>query len=516
MLGYAGEWGGSFERRLALSDFLHRKLSHLVQEKYPDKDAAVIFDVAGPEMLVRNSLWIDNGELRACLQVKLPGEGRKIQAELAAEILTMVLPDLVSAGLYYDKSDEGALQEHYRVLAERKEILSQLDAQGLCAFVPNGAVLPRASGLSEMPLEKAIPFVAPEEMAVTLNVCGHEIRGMGIPKGISVITGGAFHGKSTLLQALTRSVYPHIPGDGREGIVIDETALRIGVEDGRSVRGTDLSMFVRDLPGGVSTKNFNTLSASGSTSEAANLLEAMEAGSRTFLIDEDSSAVNFLIRDVRVRKLLGDDREPLIPLTDRIKELAAAGFSFILVAGACGDYLDLADNIIVMANYKAECAKFTPAPSMSSWRGEAPTESTEPAEVTHPRSFVTYMQPLQKSVRPTSAVERQVKVKLSGDTLLQIGFLVSDTSRLNTLVDKQQRFGAGFILLNLLQNAASNNDAVPSNGTMVQSVAGVAQKLCDNIKNVGFRNLPQGMSREMSLPRPVDIACIAFRLREGK
>ncbi|WP_405334439.1 P-loop domain-containing protein [Fibrobacter sp.] len=520
ILGYATEWGSSFERRLALSDFLHRKLSRLVQEKYPDKDAAVIFDVAGPEMLVRNSLWIDNGELRACLQVKLPGEGRKIQAELAAEILTMVLPDLVSAGLYYDKSDEGALQEHYRILAERKEILSQIDACGLCAFVPDGAVLPRASGLSEMPLEKAIPFVAPEEMAVTLNVCGREIRGMGIPKGISVITGGAFHGKSTLLQALTRSVYPHIPGDGREGIVIDETALRIGVEDGRSVRGTDLSMFVRDLPGGVSTKNFNTLSASGSTSEAANLLEAMEAGSQTFLIDEDSSAVNFLIRDVRVRKLLGDDREPLIPLTDRIKELAAAGFSFILVAGACGDYLDLADNIIVMANYKAECAKFSPAPSTSSWRGEAPTGSTEPAEVTQakvteptevtqPRSFVTYMQPLQKSVRPTSAVERQVKVKLAGDTLLQIGFLVSDTSRLNTLVDKQQRFGAGFILLNLLQNAASNNDAA-------QSVAGVAQKLCENIKNVGFRNLPQGMSREMSLPRPVDIACVAFRLREGK
>lgn len=516
ILGYAAEWGGTFERRLALSDFLHRKLSRLVQEKYPDKDAAVIFDVAGPEMLVRNSLWIDNGELRACLQVKLPGEGRKIQAELAAEILTMVLPDLVSAGLYYDKSDEGALQEHYRVLAERKEILSQIDACGLCAFVPDGAVLPRASGLSEMPLEKAIPFVAPEEMAVTLNVCGREIRGMGIPKGISVITGGAFHGKSTLLQALTRSVYPHIPGDGREGIVIDETALRIGVEDGRSVRGTDLSMFVRDLPGGVSTKNFNTLSASGSTSEAANLLEAMEAGSQTFLIDEDSSAVNFLIRDVRVRKLLGDDREPLIPLTDRIKELAAAGFSFILVAGACGDYLDLADNIIVMANYKAECAKFSPAPSTSSWRGEAPTGSTEPAEVTQPRAFATYMQPLQKSVRPTSAVERQVKVKLAGDTLLQIGFLVSDTSRLNTLVDKQQRFGAGFILLNLLQNAASNTDAVPSNGTAVQSVAGVAQKLCENIKNVGFRNLPQGMSREMSLPRPVDIACVAFRLREGK
>ena len=503
MLGYAGEWGGEFERRLALSDFLHRKLSRLVKEKYPEKDAAIVFDTAGPEMLVRNSLWIDNGELRACLQVRLPGDGRKIQAEAAAEILTMVLPDLVSAGLYYSKSDEPELQQYYRVLAERKEILSQLAARGLCAFVPDGAVLPRASGLSEMPLEGAVPFTAPEQMAVTLNVCGRDIRGMGIPKGITVITGGAFHGKSTLLQALTRAVYPHIPGDGREGIVIDESALRVGVEDGRSVRGTDLSMFVRDLPGGVSTKDFNTLSASGSTSEAANLLEAMEAGAQTFLIDEDSSAVNFLIRDIRVRKLLGDDREPLIPLTDRIKEISAQGYSFILVAGACGDYLDLADNIVVMANYKAECAKNVIARS-----DEVATKQSIVAQ----RSFAAYMQPLQKSVRPTSQVERQVKVKLSGDTLLQIGFLVSDTSRLNTLVDKQQRFGAGFLLLNLLQNAASNAELGDS---AADSVATTIQKLYEKIQNVGFRNLSQGMSREMSLPRVVDIACVAFRLREG-
>jgi predicted ABC-class ATPase len=504
MLGYVGEWGGSFERRLALSDFLHRKLSRLVKERYPDKDAAIVFDTAGPEMLVRNSLWIDNGELRACLQVRLPGDGRKIQAEVAAEILTMVLPDLVSAGLYYSKSDEAALQEHFRVLAERKEILAQLESRGLCAFVPDGAVLPRASGLSELPLEGAVPFTAPEQMAVTLNVCGREIRGMGIPKGITVITGGAFHGKSTLLQALTRAVYPHIPGDGREGIVIDESALRVGVEDGRSVRGTDLSQFVRDLPGGVSTKNFNTLSASGSTSEAANLLEAMEAGSRAFLIDEDSSAVNFLIRDVRVRKLLGDDREPLIPLTDRIREISVQGYSFILVAGACGDYLDLADNIVIMANYKAECAKSSQPGTCS---GEAAVSSARP--------FVGYMQPLQKSVRPTSAVERQVKVKLSGDTLLQIGFLVSDTSRLNTLVDKQQRLGAGFVLLNLLQNAASNSESSDASNAG-DSVAVTIQKLYEKIQNVGFRNLPQGMSREMSLPRVVDIACVAFRLREGR
>ena len=512
MLGYPSEWGGSFERRLALSDFLLRRMSAVVKEKYPDKDAAVVFDVAGPEMLVRNSLWIDNGELRAVLQVRLPGDGRKIQSEAAAEILTMVLPDLVSASLYNEGSrcEDGVLPEltaHYNVLADRAVVLRELETRGLAAFVPDGAVLPRASGISEDPLEGAIPFEAPAEMAVTLKVNGRDVRGMGIPKGVTVITGGAFHGKSTLLQALTRSVYPHVPGDGREGIVIDESALRVGVEDGRSVRGTDLSQFVRDLPGGVSTREFTTASASGSTSEAANLLEAMEAGASTYLIDEDSSAVNFLIRDARVRKLLGDDREPLIPLTDRIRDIAAQGRSFILVAGACGDYLELADNIIVMANYKAECAKF---------KGTVETTPANLPPFVAPacRNFAEYIKPIQNSIRPTSAVERQVKVKLSGDTLLQMGFLVADTSRLVTLADKQQRLGAGFMLLNLCQNAISNNGSGDAQDSANASIVDCIEKLCDKIKNVGFRNLPQGMSREMSLARPVDIACVLFRLRD--
>ena len=523
MLGYPSEWGGSFERRLALSDFLYRRLGKVVREKYPGKDAAIVFDSAGPEMLVRNSLWVDNGELRACLQVRLPGDGRKIQAEDAAEILTMVLPDLVSAGLYNsgESKPEGVepeLLEHYRVLAERKAILEELEKQNLVAFVPDGAVLPRTSGLSELPMEGAVPFAAPAEMEVTLDVCGRKIRGIGIPKGITVITGGAFHGKSTLLQALTKAVYPHVPGDGREGIVISESAVRVGVEDGRSVRGTDLSPFVRDLPGGISTKNFTTACASGSTSEAANLLEAMEAGSDAFLIDEDSSAVNFLIRDVRVRKLLGDDREPLIPLTDRIREIQ--GRSFILVAGACGDFLDLADNIIVMTSYKAECARVNGnAVGIAQNAGtdnavktvdeSAKTASNLPAFVEPQcRSFAEYVKPLLPGLRPASAVERQVKVKISGDTLLQIGFLVSDTSKAGALVDKQQRFGAGFTLLNLCQNAASNNES-PKPATIMESI----NALCEKIKNVGFRNLPQGMSREMSLPRAIDIACVLYRLR---
>ena len=528
MLGYPSEWGSSFERRLALSDFLYRRLGALVREKYPERDAAVVFDTAGPEMLVRNSLWVDNGELRACLQVRLPGDGRKIQAEDAAEILTMVLPDLVSAGLYNSgklnpEGVEPALLEHYRVLAERKVILEELEKRNLVAFVPDGAVLPRASGLSELPMEGAVKFKAPVEMEVTLDVCGRKIRGMGIPKGITVISGGAFHGKSTLLQSLTKAVYPHVPGDGREGIVINESAVRVGVEDGRSVRGIDLSQFVRDLPGGISTKNFTTACASGSTSEAANLVEALESGSEAFLIDEDSSAVNFLIRDIRVRNLLGDGREPLIPLTDRIREIQ--GRSFILVAGACGDFLDLADNIIIMTSYRAECARvdgksvFVNCADLDVAKGTGKTGNVPnlpPFVEPSPRNFAEYVKPLLPGLRPASAVERQVKVKISGDTLLQIGFLVSDTSKAGTLIDKQQRFGAGFMLLNLCQNVASNNDSANGESSKPATIMESVNALCEKIKNVGFRNLPQGMSREMSLPRAIDIASVLYRMRDGK
>ena len=522
-LGYGPEWGSSFERRLALSDFLLRRLGEAVSERYPEKDAAVVFAVPGPEMVVRNSLWIDNGDLRACLQVRLPGDGRKIQAESAAEILTMVLPDLVST-LYNNGTRQPGgvcpeLSAHYQVLADRACVLNELESRGLVAFVPDGAVLPRESGISERPLLNAVPFCAPQEMAVTLNVCGREVRGMGIPRGVTVITGGAFHGKSTLLQALVRSVYPHVPGDGREGIVVDPVAVRIGVEDGRSVRNTDLSLLVRDLPGGVSTRDFCTLSASGSTSEAANLLEAMEFGSRTFFIDEDSSAVNFLIRDSRVRALLGDDREPLIPLADRIREFANLGCSFVVVAGACGDFLGLADNIIVMADYKAECANGRAsgiAPYVT------PAGSLPAARIPECRSFADYVRPLAAGLRPASAVERQVKVKLNGDALLQIGFLLSDTAKAGLLVDKQQRLGAGFMLLNLCQNAVSNNQntASANGGQNANGIDGsltsVINEICNKVMNVGFRNLPQGMSREMSLPRAVDIACVLFRLCDQK
>jgi len=504
-LGLHQQFINSFSKRLATADFLLRRLSQVVEEWNPKEQPVFTVMKPGQEMLLRNALWIENGKVQVCLQIKLPGNQRIIDANEAANLLTSVLPDILTSSLYdFGGQFLETLKKHIECLEIREGLKEQLNTSGLIAFIPNGAILPRASGLSDEPLLEAIRFQSPADMECSFDILGQTITGMGIPKGITVISGGAYHGKSTVLNALEKAVYPHIPGDGREWIVIDETATRIHSEEGRSVRESDISFLVRDLPFGIKTDHFSTASASGSTSEAANLLEAAEFGATTFLIDEDSSAVNFLIRDPRVRALLGTEREPLIPLIDRITSLKKQGLNFLLVAGACGDYLQVADQVILVNNYIPENA----TAKARLINEQMPSTSMRPEEdVSHTlsfsgsRSFLTYIQPLLPHVRPASPVERQVKIKMKGETCLQIGFLLSETHKVAGFCNQSQRFGAGYILLNLLQNASEE----PS--------LELIQKWCAQIQNVGFRKLPQGFSRDLSLPRPQEIAATLLRLR---
>ncbi|WP_346844377.1 P-loop domain-containing protein [uncultured Rothia sp.] len=215
----------------------------------------------------------------------------------------------------------------------------------------NGAILPRASGDLDTPLTSAVKFVAPPSLEVSFEVpSGRIITGMGISAGITLLVGGGFHGKSTLLRALERGVYAHVPGDGREFVVCDSTAISIRAEDGRAVTGTDISAMIRDLPGGVDTRNFSTTNASGSTSQAVNLAEALEVGAKTLLIDEDTSATNFMIRDERMKALIS--AEPITPFVDRVKALwEQLGVSTVLVMGGSGAFLEQANTVILMENF---------------------------------------------------------------------------------------------------------------------------------------------------------------------
>ena len=252
--------------------------------------------------------------------------------------------------LIYRKLDQKKVQQAVW-LAEDQAMLRQiLKKEKLVAFVANGSVLPRKSGVSDLPMKDSVPFESPASMERTF-VLPHrgEIRGMAVPEGITLIVGGGYHGKSTLLDALQMGVYDHIAGDGREFVLTENTAVKLRAEDGRSVKNVDISLFINNLPNGKDTHQFSTPDASGSTSQAAAVMEGLEAGTRLFLIDEDTSATNFMVRDDLMQHVIHTDQEPITPFLERARDLyEQSGVSTILVAGSSGAFFYIADYVIQM------------------------------------------------------------------------------------------------------------------------------------------------------------------------
>ena len=311
-------------------------------------------NATGQEILSRTSAIIEgNKTIELRFTVSLPAAGRSILGQQAYQILGANLVELVQQSLLHNNLDQVRLQQHVYAVERQNGLRMELQNHGLISFIANGSILPRASGAVALPMEpsKAIPFQSPREAEVTLTCPdGTMTKGMGISKGITLLTGGGFHGKSTLLEAVQLGIYNHIPEDGRELIVTDPTAVKIRAEDGRSVSNVDISPFISNLPGGRDTKRFSTDDASGSTSMASNIQEALEAGCKTLLIDEDSSATNLLVRDQRMQTLI--KKEPITPLISKARALYNQhGVSTIIVIGGLGDWLSISDTVIAMDSY---------------------------------------------------------------------------------------------------------------------------------------------------------------------
>jgi predicted ABC-class ATPase len=342
-------------RCLALCDFLTRRFGvaarQLAVRRGSGGSGRVEILEPSQAVLARSAVLVNKDRIEVRFRVGLPAVGRRIAGREAAELFGSDLPEMVKA-LYYENLDGEALRRHVEAVEDGEALRSQLASRGLVGFVGNGAILARESGVSDRPLKDALPFQSPPSLAVTLQTPNAgPVEGMGIPEGLVLIVGGGFHGKSTLLRSLMVGVYNHGFGDGRERVVLVADGVKIRAEDGRSVRGVDLSPFINNLPGGQSTQEFSTNNASGSTSQAANLLESMEAGASVVLMDEDSCATNFLVRDGRMQALIA--REPITPLVDRVRSLYAdRGVSTLLVMGGCGDYLDGADCVIGLEEYQ--------------------------------------------------------------------------------------------------------------------------------------------------------------------
>lgn len=347
-------------RRIALQDTLIRQFYQMAesfsfQAKGSGKSGLISVSRCGQEILERSACEIEekSGTIHFRLEVGFPANGRTVNARELEKILFTFLPKCVEGALYVKAYSEEKIKSVMDLADDQQYIREQLQEQELVAFVANGAVLPRISGVSDLPMKDGVKFRSPESLEVELTLPHRgKLRGMGIRRGITLIVGGGYHGKSTLLKALEMGVYNHIAGDGREYVITDDTAMKIRAEDGRSVKNVDISMFIGNLPNGKDTKQFSTEDASGSTSQAANVVEAMEAGAKAFLIDEDTSATNFMIRDELMQRVVHRDSEPITPFIDRVEELYQNfGISTILVAGSCGSYFHKADCIIQMKRY---------------------------------------------------------------------------------------------------------------------------------------------------------------------
>ncbi|CDC93094.1 predicted ATPase of the ABC class [Roseburia sp. CAG:380] len=345
--------------RITLQDHLTRCFGRALapfsfKAKGSGKSGLLSVSHCGQQVLERTACEVSaDGSVTVRFEAGFPANGRSVNAGELVKMLFQFVPEAAQIALFYDRLNKNALKAAIELARDQQFIREHLSEQGLSAFLADGSVLPRESGISDRPMKGAVPFQSPASCAVTVTLPYHgPVTGMGIKKGITLFVGGGYHGKSTILQALEMGVYNHIAGDGREYVITDPSAWKLRAEDGRSISHTDISPFINHLPNKKDTVHFSTEDASGSTSQAANLMEAVESGSKLLLIDEDTSATNFMIRDELMQKVICREEEPITPFIERCRSMYDdLGVSSIIVAGSSGSFFGIADTIIQMKEY---------------------------------------------------------------------------------------------------------------------------------------------------------------------
>lgn len=442
--GFPAELFDTMPKRITLQDQLARVFGRAIQKgsfqaKGSGKSGLLSVSRCGQQVLERTALRIaGDGAITLRFEAGFPASGRTIQAGELGKMLFTILPEGVRSSLFYERADREKLKRAVRLCENQQFIREKLEELSLCAFVADGSILPRESGVSERPMKGAVPFQSPETLRITLALPdGSKISGMGIPKGITLFVGGGYHGKSTILQALQNGVYNHIEGDGREYVITDDTAFKLRAEDGRSISGVDISPFIKNLPNGKDTVHFSTEDASGSTSQAANLMEAAESGSRLLLIDEDTSATNFMIRDQLMSQVITPFEEPITPFISRVRSLYTdLGISTVIVAGSSGSYFHVADRVIQMKEYvpyditrKAKQA----AEAFPSMTGEK-----EP--------FPSFTKRRVPKPDPVIQKEDRVKLKAMGTSELMLCRECVELRYLEQLKDQEQTLALAYLL----------------------------------------------------------------------
>lgn len=489
-------------KEIAVCDFLTRLFSKNIRNQSEKifgsgKSGLIEISRCPQEILERTAIIRNKNFFEVRFYVGFPARGRSVLARELEKIIFNIIPNIVESTFIYENIDKLALINRVKLMEDQCFIRENLKEKGLVAFVANGSILPRESGISARPLRDGKKFVSPQALEVEFDTPNRgKIKGMGIPKGITLIVVGGYHGKSTLLKALELGIYNHIEGDGREFVITDESALKVRAEDGRAITSTDISLFINNLPNGKDTVKFNTENASGSTSQAANIIEAIEGKSKVLLIDEDTSATNFMIRDDIMQQLVVKEKEPITPFIDVAKSLyKRLGISTILVAGSCGDFFDIADLVIQMDCYEPYEVT-TKAKELS--RGKISLRDDLDIYIDFGRVLV------KGSI---SEGPKGIKIKNLGKDGLSINKENIDLKSVEQIVDGEQINTIG-MTIKFIEDKYSGKDL-----TVERIVDEIEKDLTKSL--IGIDNI-KGGNGSLAMPRKQEILCAINRLRTLK
>ena len=510
--GFPAEFYNAKYKRIALCDHLTRLFYNALSKisfraKGSGKSGLFSISKCGQEVLERTACTINpsNGDISIHFEAGFPANGRTVNGRELSKMLFDLLPSCAISSLFYKNIDQKALKSAIDLSEDQYNIRTKLDSMGLVAFIADGSILPRESGVSQRPMKHCVAFKSPDSYRVSFDLPHHgKITGMGIPKGITLIVGGGYHGKSTLLKALELGVYDHIKGDGREFVITDPTAMKIRAEDGRSITNTDISMFINNLPNGKDTISFCTEDASGSTSQAAGVLEGMEAETSCFLIDEDTSATNFLVRDAFMQRVVSGDQEPITPFIARVRDLyEKVGISTILVAGSSGAFFHVADTIIQMDAYRPKNVKMSVEALLPEYPPADLCSNAEPFTLpTEKRMFV-----MERKIKRHGRGEREerIKTKVMGTDGFSIEHNIVDLRCVEQLIDAEQTAALAAILKHIVKK-----------GSICMEMQELVAEINTLLKKKGMAAFVEGaLSCGYAYPRKEEIYLMLNRFRRG-
>ena len=509
--GFMSDLWAERVRRIAFCDYLARQFHKACRQfakgkRGIGKSGMIAIDSGAQEILERNSVVITEDFVEVRFVVGLPAAGRTVLGKEAVAMLLDEIPQIAASALFCKSLDFKALKNHVQAAEDQEALRTALESKNLVAFVADGSILPRCSGIDDRPMDfrqQPVAFKAPAELRVDMKLAsGQTVSGLGIPKGVTLIIGGGFHGKSTLLRALERSVYNHVPRDGRELVVTHCAAIKIKAEDGRYVEKVSIEPFISNLPGEKETRRFSTDNASGSTSQAANIIEAVEMGAGTLLIDEDTSATNFMIRDERMQELVTKDKEPITPFVDKVRKLYADfGISTVLVMGGSGDYFDVADTVIMMDSYQPLCV--TQKAQEIAGRHAVKRKDEGGAAF----GEILARQVLAESFDPSRG-KRDVKIDAKGRQTILFGEEQIDLSSLEQLVSISQTRSIGYIIHYMSENYLRQKTGINVRSAVEQGIKDINQKGLDILRPYKCGNL--------ALPRSFEVIAAINRMRSLK